>query len=247
MRRLFSSSPRPGRTDPGERIYAVGDVHGRHDLLQELLKRIIAHWESSNGSFTTARLIFLGDVIDRGPDSRRCLEVLLELTAQRGILLLRGNHEDLLLRSIDGERAAQEIWLEHGGLTTLASYGIAAPADHEDSFDFGDRLAAGLPTDHIELLRTAPCHLRSGNYFFVHAGVRPGVALKRQDERDMFFIRDDFTRSDQWHGALVVHGHSIVDTVEVHPNRIAVDTGAWRTGRLSCLILQDDWQDHIST
>lgn len=247
MRNPFKPRIKIGRTGPGERIYAVGDIHGRYDLLRSLLSLIIQDWEAVERGDTVFRLIFLGDIIDRGPASRSCIMMLRHLTSQPRVDLLRGNHEDLLLRSVDGEKWAQDIWVEQGGLATLENYGIAPPRRDEDGFDFGERLAAAIPPDDIAFLRGTPLYLESGTYFFVHAGVRPGVALHRQDDEDMIFIRDEFTGADDWHGAVVVHGHTIVGDVDVRPNRIAVDTGAWHSGRLSCIVLDGETQRVIAT
>lgn len=215
--------------------------------MRKLLDRIISHWEDSAKDFTKVSLVFLGDVIDRGPDVAECLKLMLNLTRQRGVIFLRGNHEDLLLKSCEGHPVAQRLWLEHGGRSTLASYGIAPPLPGEDGFDFGQRIADGIPADILSMIRTSPISFASEGYFFVHAGVRPGVPLKSQEDQDLLFIRDEFTRSKNWHGAVVVHGHSIVDEVEMHSNRIAVDTGAYRTGRLSCLCVQGNVREVLST
>lgn len=152
-----------------------------------------------------------------------------------------------MLRSMDGDAMAQQIWLENGGKETLRSFGVDVPTPEEDSFDFGDRLTAAVPENFQALLRSAPTSLASGDYLCVHAGVRPGVGLGRQSVHDLTFIREDFTNAKEWHGAMIVHGHSIVEKVEFLPNRIAVDTGAWRSGRLSCVCLDGRRRVVIST
>lgn len=247
MRNLLNNRPRSVQTAKGERVYAVGDVHGRYDLLVDLLKKIIVHWESSEQSFRAVKLIFLGDIIDRGPDSKRCLGLIESLVRTSGAVLLLGNHEDLMLRSMDGDGMAQQIWLQNGGKNTLRSFSVNVPTHEEDSFDFGDRLTAAVPENLQDLLRSAPTSLTSGDYFYVHAGVRPDVSLARQSTYDLTFIREDFTQTQQWHGAMIVHGHSIVEKVEFLPNRIAVDTGAYRSGRLSCVCLDGRRRQVIST
>ncbi|UUL82387.1 metallophosphoesterase [Sphingomonas qomolangmaensis] len=247
MRNPFKPRMKIGQTEPGERIYAVGDVHGRYDLMRNLLSLIMRDWEATARADTTIRILFLGDIIDRGPDSRSCIMLLQRLTSQPRIGLLRGNHEDLMLRSLDGEQWAQDIWMEQGGLTTLNNYGVAAPLRAEDSFDFAERLLAAIPPEHIAFLRSTPLFWASGTYFFAHAGVRPGVSLYKQDDQDLISIRNEFLTADAWHGAVVVHGHSIVDDVDVRPNRIAVDTGAWQSNRLSCVVLDGTTQNIITT
>lgn len=238
MQNLFSFRPKVTSTAPKERIYAIGDIHGCYDLLRCLISVIVAHWEASEKKPRRVRLLFLGDVIDRGPDSADCLRLIANLGKLPGVTCLKGNHEDLLLRSIAGDAEAQQIWLRNGGLATLASFEIDPPSSTEDSFDFGERIKAAIPAEHLEFLQAAPAWLRSGDYFFAHAGVRPGVPLKRQDNFDLFFIRDEFTQSKEWHGALIVHGHSIVEHIEIRENRIAIDTGAYKSGRLSCICLE---------
>ncbi len=240
---------RPGRvsTRPRQRIYAIGDVHGRRDLLVVLLDRILANCQAAASQFADFRLVFLGDLIDRGPESRECLEIVRKLADDTPTTILRGNHEDLMLNSARGDGKAQQTWFDHGGLATLASFGIAARQSSEDSFDFAHRLRAGLPDWVLPMLKDTCTHMRSGDYFFAHAGVRPGVRLRKQDPFDLFFIRDEFTRSPDWHGAVVVHGHSIVGDVEIHPNRIAVDTGAYFSDRLSCVVLQGQMLEVLTT
>ena len=224
----------------GERVYAIGDIHGRFDLLRILIGRVIAHFEHENHRPDTVLLLFLGDIVDRGPDSAACLAQVRRLSKTGGAKTLRGNHEDMMLASIDGNPAAQRAWLAHGGRETLASYGIAEPEPGEDAFDFAERLAAGVPAEDVAFLRSLEPSYVSGDYLFVHAGIRPGIPLADQDENDLLSIRDDFTASHDRHEKIVVHGHSIVDGVEMHHNRIAVDTGAYRSGLLSCVCLERD-------
>lgn len=247
MLRLFRKNAGEASTRAGERVYAIGDIHGRHDLFRSLVKKITAHWENGPRNFEAVELVLLGDIIDRGPHSAACLDLAYKLVTKSRVRLLKGNHEDLLLNSIGGHPVAQDIWLEHGGLAFLESFGIEPPRADEDSFDFGDRLGAAVPDHLIAMLRDAPLSYRNGDYLFVHAGVRPGVAFDRQAEEDLMFIRDDFTQSDRDHGAVIVHGHSIVDEVEYHPNRIAVDTGAYASERLSCVCLDGTNRETIHT
>ncbi len=137
--------------------------------------------------------------------------------------------------------------MRNGGLSTLESYGVAPPQESEDSFDFAARLKESIPHEHVQFLRSLDVSYSSGSYFFVHAGVRPGVRLSRQDTEDLYSIREEFTESEKWHGQVVVHGHSIVEEVDVRHNRIACDTAAYDTGRLSCVCLQDANVSVIST
>lgn len=235
------------RTAIASRVYAVGDVHGRHDLLCVLLKKIVCHWKETPQKPKWVKILFLGDIIDRGPDSARCVRLVAKLVGQKAAFLLLGNHEDMMLRSAAGDPAARDAWLHHGGLPTLASYDIVPPLPGEDMFEFASRLSASVPPAHWDMFRAAPVYWQSGDYLFVHAGVKPGVPLKKQHPNDLYSIRSEFTESEEWHGAMIVHGHSIVDEVAICSNRIACDTGAYRTGRLSCVILDGDRQAILST
>ncbi|MEN7538031.1 metallophosphoesterase [Aurantiacibacter flavus] len=235
------------RTADGERIYAIGDVHGRNDLLMRLLRLIVDHYPTLHPAPQRMTLVFLGDVIDRGPASAACLRTVSGLCESNAATMLLGNHEDMMLASLDGNPDAQAAWIGNGGLATLRSYGIDPPGPEEDSFDFAERLARGVPEDQVAFLRSLETTYRSGSYFFTHAGVRPGVALHKQEPEDLYSIRADFTESEAWHGAVVVHGHSIVDAVEMRHNRIGCDTGAYASGRLSCVCLQDDLRAVLQT
>lgn len=242
--RFKAQVPRPAK---GERVYAIGDIHGRHDLLVQLLNKVIRHYPTLKPKPSKITLLFLGDIIDRGPDSQRCLELIKRLVEKAQARLLLGNHEDMMLASVDGDGIAQQAWMRNGGLATLSSYGIDPPDKSEDSFDFAARLKESIPEDHVRFLRSLDVSYASGSYFFVHAGVRPGVRIAKQEEADLYSIRDEFTTSEKWHGQVVVHGHSIVDEVDVRHNRIACDTAAYETGRLSCVCLQDANVSVLST
>ena len=242
--RFKAQVPRPAK---GERVYAIGDVHGRHDLLVQLLNTVIRHYPTLEPNPSKITLLFLGDIIDRGPDSRRCLTLIRRLVDKAQAKMLMGNHEDMMLASLEGDGIAQQAWIRNGGLATLKSYGVEPPADHEDSFDFAARLKESIPKEDVDFLRSLDVSYSSGSYFFVHAGVRPGVRIAKQEEEDLYSIREEFTESERWHGQVVVHGHSIVEEVDVRHNRIACDTAAYETGRLSCVCLQDANVSVLST
>ena len=242
--RFNAQVPRPAK---GERVYAIGDIHGRHDLLVQLLNKVIRHYPTLKPTPSKITLLFLGDIIDRGPHSQRCLELIKRLVEKAQARLLLGNHEDMMLASVDGDGIAQKAWMRNGGLATLNSYGIDPPHESEDSFDFAARLKESIPEDHVRFLRSLDVSYSSGSYFFVHAGVRPGVRIAKQEDEDLYSIRDEFTTSEKWHGQVGVHGQSIVDEVDVRHNRIACDTAAYETGRLSCVCLQDANVSVLST
>jgi serine/threonine protein phosphatase 1 len=163
------------------------------------------------------------------------------------LVVLMGNHEAALLDSMEGDGRSQEMWLEHGGLATLACYGIAPPQSGESSESFAERLQQGIPAYLSNWLRELPLTFSSGSYFFCHAGVRPGIRLSRQRAQDLLGIRSDFLESNSSFGAVIVHGHSICETVEFFHNRINVDTGAFSSGVLSAVGLQDTEQWVLST
>lgn len=230
---------RHATTAPGEIVYAVADIHGRLDLFSTLIRQIESHEAGHRPAGRRVRVIILGDFIDRGPDSRRILDLLRSLHASRTpIEVLSGNHEAMLLESAAGSAGAQQAWLRHGGIAALAAFAIDPPLPDEDPRHFAGRLVHGVGPDAIDWLRDLPLSARSGDYFFCHAGVRPGTALNRQSPDDLLWVRDEFMSSRRNHGAVIVHGHNIVDTAEVRANRISLDTGAYRTGCLSAVRLE---------
>jgi serine/threonine protein phosphatase 1 len=229
----------PGLTD-GQRIYAVGDIHGRSDLLAATLATV--RRDLAARPHPAPRLVFLGDYVDRGPDSRGVVEALIGLKdGELPATFLLGNHDAYVqayLHDPDWFDLANH-WLHDslGGAATLASYGVAGahparPAAAHAAFD------AAFPDAHLAFLDACGLYCRIGGYLFVHAGIRPGVPLERQVREDLIWIREPFLSSTRDHGFKVVHGHTIVPEVEHRPNRIALDTGAVRTGRLSCLVLE---------
>lgn len=242
--KLTARTPRP---DKGERIYAIGDVHGRYDLLIELLQRIISHFPTLEPKPSRLTVLLLGNLIDHGPHGGQCIELAKSLNEEARAKTLLGYHEHLLLESLNANAEAQEAWLAMGGLQTLKSYNISAPKLSEDPFDFAERLEDGVPAEHIAFLKSLDASYSSGSYFFAHAGVQPGVPIAKQQRDALFSIGDEFTASEKWHGQMVVHGHSTVDEVEVYENRIALDTGAYKTDTLSAVCLQDKSIEVIAT
>lgn len=234
----------------GHAVYAVGDIHGRADLLEVLLGRIVAeamrHREDIQRS-----LIFLGDYIDRGPSSRGVVERLLRdplpgFTTTR----LLGNHEEALLDFVDGRSDGLD-WLSYGGLETLLSYGVPLkryPDTPQRAAELRGALAAAVPQSHLAFYRDCTLHCTMGDYVFVHAGVRPGLSLEKQHPADLLWIRDEFLRARlALPGKVVVHGHTICDLPQDLGHRINVDTGAFVSGRLTCLVLRGTRRRFMST
>ncbi len=229
-------------------IYAIGDIHGRLDLLSELHERILA---DADGRHAAHRLlIYLGDYVSRGPES--CAVVERVRSWKPGgfrCVTLRGNHEELLLRYLDGDLSAGRHWFDFGGLETLAAYGVRNHGGYNDTDleDLRCRFGEALPEAHRDFFRRLQVSHRVGRYFFVHGGIRPGIALEDQRAQDCIWIRGEFLSSEAEHGAIVVHGHSISEAPELRNNRIGIDTGAYRSGVLTCLVLDGVRQDFLQT
>ncbi len=231
----------------GRRVYAIGDIHGRSDLLDRLLASIDADDRARGG--LERELIFLGDLVDRGPDSRGVVERLLALSKGPGkVRFLMGNHEEVFLRAAQADLRALRFLTRIGGRETLLSYGISA--DEYRNVDFEELaalLAQRVPAEHIEFLAGFESWIEIGDYLFVHAGIRPGVAMADQERGDLCWIRDEFLNCRDSFGKMVVHGHSIVDAVEERANRIGIDTGAFASGKLTAVGLEGSERWYLST
>lgn len=224
----------PGHTPRGLRIYAIGDIHGCADKIAEVHARIDADLAARPAE--DWRLVHVGDYIDRGPDSSGVVARLIDRARDSRTYCLRGNHEQYIIDFAgDAQTPDLEAWLRYGGVETLGSYGIAAQGAPEA---MREAMLAAVPAPHLRFLTALPHMVRIGGYVFVHAGVRPGVALDAQVPRDLIWIREPFLSSRSDHGAVVVHGHTPGARVEDHGNRIGIDTGAVFGGPLSCLVLE---------
>jgi serine/threonine protein phosphatase 1 len=220
-------------------VYCVGDIHGRDDLLREVAERVEA--DVKTRSFDHAVTVFLGDYVDRGCGSVRVIEQLASAQWPTSVIALTGNHEDFLLAFLD-DADILDFWRSQGGLETLHSYGVdVGPAMAGRNFaEVQAAFRTRLPKSHRDFLEALKVSASIGDYFFCHAGVRPGVALDRQNRDDVLNIREPFLSSEAEHGKLVVHGHSPSVAPEIRANRIGIDTGAYATGRLTCLVLEKD-------
>ncbi|MDH3909796.1 MAG: serine/threonine protein phosphatase [Rhodospirillales bacterium] len=242
------TSPSIGETEPssaaarapeGTLVYAIGDSHGCVDRLRALHEAIL---EDAGHSAQGRRVaVYLGDYIDRGPDPRGLVALLIEepLPGFESVHLI-GNHEAFLLRFL-ADRTVAPLWMMNGGAATCTSYGVdpARPPEHAEGDDWLQReLKARIPETHLAFFGALrPSHLE-GDYLFVHAGVRPGVPLDAQDRADLLWIREPFLSSDEDLGKVVVHGHTPTDAPVVRANRIGVDTGACYGGPLTALVLE---------
>lgn len=232
---------------PGQRYYAIGDIHGRLDLLNQLLELIDAD-DAQRGS-ADCQLIFLGDLVDRGPDSAGVVErarVIAE--AAPSTRLLMGNHEEVFLKALGGDVQAMRFFCRIGGRETILSYGISE-SDYL-RFDHEELVAAAqqaVPASHRDFLASFSDMFVVGDYAFVHAGIRPGMPLAEQRPGDLRWIREPFLESPETHECVVIHGHTISEAVEFRANRIGIDTGAHQSGKLTCLGLEGDQRWTIST
>lgn len=230
----------------GKRMYCIGDIHGRADLLAELQRMITADAAGFDGQ---CQLLYLGDYVDRGEQSRQVLDLLTSgPPAGFEQIHLLGNHEQAVLDFLL-DPVAMAGWLTWGGSATLRSYGIhvGLVGSRQELQTLRDRLEAELPPHHREFLESCRPAYAEGSYYFVHAGVRPGVPLEKQALEDQLWIREEFIHSQANHGAIVVHGHSISEQVEFRHNRIGIDTGAFCTGVLTALVLEGEQQRLLQT
>ncbi len=235
-------------TPRGYRAYAVGDIHGRLDLLDQLLATIEQDVERRPSRKTL--LIFLGDLIDRGPDSKGVVERLRTYRHERlRPYFLAGNHEEVLLRLLAGERGILDSWLKYGGAECLKSYGRdpATLAGHSERTALA-MVKDAIPSEHARFIGGMADTLTLGDYLFVHAGIRPDVDLSLQSQADLRWIRSPFLDHQEDHGFVVVHGHTISNGIDERPNRIGIDTGAYRTGILTALGLEgkERWTIHTN-
>jgi serine/threonine protein phosphatase 1 len=229
------ATPAPAPADD-TRIYAIGDIHGCRAELDRLLA-MIDDDDAARGAAGATVLIFLGDLVDRGPDSAGVVERLLTLSRERpGTRFLKGNHEELFLHALSGAKDALRMFCRVGGKETVLSYGIdRAEYDSLDYPQLAERMAALVPPEHRAFLDGFEDMIVSGDYAFVHAGIRPDVPLDDQRDSDLRWIRESFLEYRGAHPKMIVHGHTIVSAVDRRANRIGIDTGAYASGRLTAL------------
>ncbi|MEM8800408.1 MAG: metallophosphoesterase family protein [Pseudomonadota bacterium] len=235
---LADEDTAPPRGPEGAIIYAVGDIHGRDDLLTKMIDLI--ETDAARSGKKAATVVFLGDFVDRGMGSRAVIERLI--TRPPGdvdTIFLKGNHEEALLSFI-ADAPQNEQWLRFGGIETLQSYGISTELIERDIDEAREVFAQSFPATHRAFLNSLQFSHTVGDFYFCHAGIRPGVPLAAQAIDDLMWIREPFLSSSADHGKVIVHGHSITDDVEVRDNRIGLDIGAFASDRLACLRIEDD-------
>ncbi|WP_170005498.1 metallophosphoesterase family protein [Pseudopontixanthobacter vadosimaris] len=227
----------------GERYYVVGDIHGRLDLFSALVEAMEADDAASAEARTT--IVLLGDLVDRGPDSAGVIALARRLHERREVRLLAGNHEEMFLESFEDAEVLRHF-LRHGGRETILSYGIdRLEYNNAELHDLQEIMRAAVPREDREFLESFDEYMIAGDYLFVHAGIDPAVPLEDQKRRDMLWIRERFLRHGAAHSHMIVHGHSISEDVDERSNRIGLDTGAFRTGRLTAVVLEGTSRRYI--
>lgn len=232
---------------PGERVYAIGDIHGCYHQMIELIGMI--HTDCAARKDKQTYLIFLGDLIDRGPDSRGVIEHLMRFPYEfASPLFIKGNHEEMMVRGLTGEPELLSGWLEHGGYSCAESYGVPRSHLQGQEADAQEHvLRSAIPKSHAMFLKGFLESVQFGDYLFTHAGIRPGVPLDQQSGREMRWIRGPFLEHEGDHGVVVVHGHTVNEDIVVKSNRIGLDTGAYKNGRLSAICIEEDEVSFLST
>lgn len=237
--RLFRSSQ--VSTPADTRIYVIGDIHGRCDLLKEMQEKINDDIYNSENISKIIK-VFLGDYIDRGEQSRQVIDFFLQDRQQETeSIYLKGNHEATLLKFLC-DPGILSSWQNFGGLETLHSYGVRL-AGMKESGGFEtirQQFLDLLPREHFDFYHSLQKSVSLGDYFFCHAGVKPGVSLEKQREEDLIWIREEFLESNADYGKVIVHGHTPVNQPEIWKNRINIDTGAYLSNKLTCLVLEGD-------
>lgn len=241
--RLKGATPTVG---PDRRIYAVGDVHGRFDLFVRMLHAIGSDMATSAAAET--KIIFLGDLIDRGPQSAKVLDLALQVKRHSSrIHFLKGNHEEVLLKVWEGETEAASFFYDIGGRETLMSYGLDPKAgDAMTNAEIAGWIENNIPLEHMEFMDEFEDMIPMEDYLFVHAGIRPHVPLDKQAVSDLRWIKREFINYEGQYPAVVVHGHSVFDNVDERRYRIGIDTGAYFTGRLTCLVLEGTGRRYLT-
>lgn len=240
-------SAHPPRLPDGLRIYAVGDIHGRDDLFAELIGKIEA--DKIARPHPNCGLILLGDLIDRGPSSAAVIERAIALRRDWRIFhWLIGNHEEVFIQSLDGDLAALKFFCRIGGDETILSYGIDRAAYSRMTYEeLLEVLLRAVPPVHRDFLAAGEEMVLLGDYGFVHAGLRPGVPLDCQRSSDLRWIREPFLSAADDFGRFIVHGHTITDRVDERNNRLGIDTGAYASGILTAVVIENETRRYLTT
>ena len=227
----------PGASVPdGTRYYVIGDIHGCNDLFEALIGAIDE--EAAAAADVDVRVVLLGDLVDRGPHSRQVIENAREWQRRRKVHILAGNHEEMFLKSFKDTKVLRHF-IRHGGRETILSYDVSEKKyNGADLEQLQKLMRKKVPKEDLKFLAGFEEMIQAGDYLFVHAGIKPGVDLDKQKRDDLLWIRERFLEHDGAHPLHVVHGHTIFEDIDVRPNRTGIDTGAFRFGRLTALVLE---------
>ncbi len=252
LKRLFNKKSKVCPLDTacvpeGRRVYAIGDIHGRNDLLQQLIEKIID--DDAKRGDVNSEIIFLGDLVDRGPDSAGVIETAMQLKRELGdVRFLMGNHEEVYLKAATGDEKATRFFNRIGGKETILSYEISIREYMDlDNAALAQRLPGLIPEHHIDFIKAFENQIVIGDYAFVHAGIRPGVSLDEQKTKDLRWIREEFLSVKEPHEKVIVYGHTINDDVVEKGNRIGIDTGAYYSEKLTALALEGNQRWYLDT
>lgn len=231
----------------GRRVYAIGDVHGRNDLLQRLLDKIVK--DDGERGAVESEIIFLGDLVDRGPDSAGVIDTAMQARETLGnVRFLMGNHEEVYLAAASGDEKSVRFFNRIGGRETILSYDITMKEYMElDMTQLALRIPELFPREHVDFISGFEDQIIVGDYAFVHAGIRPGVPLSEQRQKDLRWIREDFLSASEAHEKVIVYGHTINDDVVETGTRIGIDTGAYYSEKLTALALQGSERWYLDT
>lgn len=229
------------------RVYAIGDIHGRNDLLTALLEKIAEDIRQKGDAKN--EIIFLGDLVDRGPDSADVIETAIRLKNDFGnVRFLMGNHEEVFLKAAVGDEKATRFFTRIGGKETILSYDITIKEYMDlDNVHLAARLPDLIPQRHIDFLKDFEDQIIIGDYAFVHAGIRPGVPMAEQKPKDLRWIREEFLSETAPHEKVIIYGHTINDHVIENGNRVGIDTGAYYSEKLTAICLEGDQRSYLST
>jgi len=251
FKRLFgktSSTPLSNARIPdGRRVYAIGDIHGRNDLLNILIEKIVA--DDHERGEAQSEIIFLGDLVDRGPDSSGVIETAMALKRELGdVRFLMGNHEEVYLKAAEGDKKAVKFFNRIGGKETILSYDISIKEYMDmDHAELAERIPSLFPESHVKFVESFEDQIIIGDYAFVHAGIRPGIALSEQKPKDLRWIREEFLSEKKPHEKVIIYGHTINNDVVEKSNRIGIDTGAYYSEKLTAIGLQEADHWYIDT